>query len=92
MDNESNDPNGTGDRVQSTFNVSTRVQGYMVYQLKTNTMRWTDGFRTYTYSSCGLQERLNTQSWVWEQNPNIVIGGVVPPGGCAFAFVTETSF
>jgi hypothetical protein len=92
IDNEHNDPNGTGDRVQGTFNPATGVQGYMVWQLATNTMRWTDGFRTFTYSSCGLQERLNTQSWVWEQNPSIVVGGVVPPGGCALAGGPETSF
>jgi hypothetical protein len=85
VDNEHDDPNGTGDRTQATFNPGTRVQGYMVWQKATNTMRWTDGFRTFTYSSCGLQPRLNTQSWVWEQNPSIVVGGVVPPGGCALA-------
>jgi beta propeller repeat protein len=83
--NEHDDPNGTGDRVQATINAANNVQGYMVWQRVTNTMRWTDGFQTYTYSSCGLARRLNTQAWVWERNPSIVVGGVVPPGGCALA-------
>ena len=85
VNNEHDDPNGTGDRVQSTFNPANNVQGYMVWQKATNTMRWTDGFQTYTYSSCGLQRRLNTQAWVWERNPSIVVRGEVPPGGCALA-------
>ena len=85
IDNEHDNPNGTGDRVQGTLNPATRVQGDMVWQKATNTMRWTDGFRTFTYSSCGLQERLNTQAWLWKANPQVISGGVVPPAYCDLA-------
>ena len=75
----------TGDRVQFTLNNSNSLQGYMVWNKATNTMRWTDGFQTYTYSSCGLQRRLNTQSWLWEHNPQVIVRGEVPPQYCGLA-------
>ena len=86
VDNEHNDPNGTGDRVQTTVKPDGTF-GYMVWQLATNTMRWTDGHRTFTYSKCLLQERLNTQTFVWEQNPSLMQqpGAAPPAGACDIA-------
>ena len=83
VDNEHDDPNGTGDRVQGTRKPDGTF-GYMVWQRLTNTMRWTDGFRTVTYSKCGLQERLNTQTFAWEQNPSLMQqpGETPPLGAC----------
>jgi hypothetical protein len=81
-DNEHPDPNGTGDQVQTTIKPDGSL-GYMVWQAFTNTMRWTDGFQTFTYSACGLQQRLNTQTFVWETNQAIARQGVPPaPGTC----------
>ena len=48
--------------VQTTAKVD-GSPGYMVWQRFSNSMRWTDGFRTFTYSKCLLQERLNTQTF-----------------------------
>ena len=63
--NEQPNP-ANGDSLQPTQN------GLMVYQKSTNTMRWTNGFRTSTYSQCGLQQRLNTQTFAWEANPALL--------------------
>jgi hypothetical protein len=84
VDNEHDDPNGTGDRVQTTVK-GDGTRGYMVWQRTTNSMRWTDGFRTFTYSKCLLQERLNTQTFAWEKNPSMLTqpGDTPPPGACA---------
>ena len=83
--NETNDAANSGDRVQQTFNPATGVHGLMAWDHITNTMRWTDGGRTLTWSSCGLQERLNTQSWLWEKDPTKVHGGQVDAGYCGLA-------
>jgi hypothetical protein len=85
-DNEHNDPNGTGDRVQTTVKPDGTL-GYMVWRIANNTMAWTDGFRTFTYSKCLLQERLNTQTFVWERNPSLMQqpGETPPPGACDVA-------
>ena len=48
-----------------------------VWQRFTNTLRYTDGYWSYTYSQCGLQQRLNWQSFLWELNPALLNG---PPG------------
>ena len=86
VDNEHSDPNGTGDRVQTTVKPDGAF-GYMVWRLATNTMAWTDGSRTFTYSKCLLQERLNTQTFVWEQNPSLMQqpGEAPPAGACDVA-------
>jgi len=75
LSNEQPNPQN-GDSLQQT------ERGLMVYQKSTNTMRWTDGFRTFTYSACGLQQRLNTQTFVWETNPAIAAQVVAAPGTC----------
>jgi hypothetical protein len=82
-DNEHDDPNGTGDRVQTT-RLPNGAPGYMVWQLLTNTMRWTEGYTTFTYSKCGLQQRLNSQTFAWEQNLGLMQqpGPIPPPGAC----------
>jgi hypothetical protein len=84
-DNEHPDPNGTGDMVQGTNKDG--VPGYMVWQKSTNTMRWTNGYETFTYSKCLLQQRLNTQTFNWERNPDLLNqpGETPPPGACNVA-------
>jgi hypothetical protein len=58
------------------------TNGLYVWQEFTNTMRTTNGFSTWTYSKCGLQKRLNTQTFAWEQNPSLMAGpSPAPPAG-----------
>ena len=52
----------------------------MVWQRATNTMRWTDGAETFTYSACGLQRRLNGQTFAWEFNSALL--NPPQPGAC----------
>jgi hypothetical protein len=56
--------------------------GLFSWQQFTNTMRFTDGFRTWVYSACGLQVRLNTQTYVWETDAAIAAQVVPAPGTC----------
>jgi hypothetical protein len=75
------DPNGTGDQVQATSRAG--VPGLMVWQKFTNTMRWTDGGTTVTFSKCGLQYRPALRTFNWERNPNLLAGEGPPPlGAC----------
>lgn len=76
------DPNGTGDTLQLTSLPA--PNGLMVWNKATNSMRWTDGSKTWAYSKCLLQERLNTEVFAWELNPNLLIpeSAPVPPGAC----------
>ena len=76
------DPKGTGDTLQLTSLPS--PNGLMVWNKATNSMRWTDGNKTWAYSKCLLQERLNTEVFAWELNPNLLIpeSAPVPPGAC----------
>jgi hypothetical protein len=75
------DPNGTGDQVQATSR--TGVPGLMVWQKFTNTMRWTDGGTTVTFSKCGLQYRPALRTFGWERNPELLAGEGPPPlGAC----------
>ncbi len=53
----------------------------MVWQRATNTMRWTDGGTTVTYSGCGLQQRSNAQTFAWEFNPSLL--NPLQPGACS---------
>jgi len=82
LENEHPDPNGTGDEVQATSLPA--PSGLMVWQKFTNSMRWTDGSRTFTYSKCLLQDRLNTETFAWERNPNLLVpeSAPLPPGAC----------
>jgi hypothetical protein len=82
LENEHPDPNGSGDEVQATSLPS--PNGLMVWNRFTNSMRWTDGFKTWTYSKCLLQERLNTETFAWERNPNLLVpeSAPVPEGAC----------
>ena len=56
--------------------------GLMVWQQFTNTMRFTNGFQTWDFSACGLQTRLNTQTFVWETSQQIAAQAVPAPGTC----------
>ena len=59
----------TGDTLQlSQF-------GMFVWQYATNTLRYTNGYFSVTYSPCGLQSRLNIQSFRWELNPSLLSAG-----------------
>jgi hypothetical protein len=82
LTDEFSDPSGTGDMLQLT---SLPVpNGLMVWNKATNSMRWTDGNKTWAYSKCLLQERLNTEVFAWELNPNLLIpeSAPLPPGAC----------
>ena len=82
LENEHPDPNGSGDEVQATSLPS--PNGLMVWNRFTNSMRWTDGLKTWTYSKCLLQERLNTETFAWEKNPNLLVpeSAPIPAGAC----------
>jgi hypothetical protein len=45
--------------------------GLLVWDQRTNTTRFSNGFQTWTESACGLQTRLNSETFVWETNPGI---------------------
>jgi hypothetical protein len=82
LTNEFPDPNGTGDQLQLTS--LPPPNGLMVWNRFTNSMRWTDGNTTTTYSKCLLQERLNTEVFAWELNPSLLVpeSAPIPPGAC----------
>ncbi len=56
--------------------------GLLVWQQFTNTMRFTNGYQTWDYSACGMQTRLNTQTFVWETSSQIAAQAVAAPGTC----------
>jgi hypothetical protein len=75
LENEHGNPDNR-DTLQRT------AGGLMVWQATTNTMRFTNGSQTWVYSACGLQTRLNTQTFVWETSPAIAAQTVAAPGTC----------
>ncbi|MGI8916721.1 MAG: Kelch repeat-containing protein [Chloroflexota bacterium] len=52
-----------GDATQHTTN------GLLVWRKADNVTAFTDGYRTWVNGPYGMQERLNTQRFVWEANP-----------------------
>ena len=64
-----------GDGLQATTN------GLLVWRKADNFTAFTDGYRTWVQGPFGLQERLNTARFAWEQSP---------PGGTAGATPTPT--
>jgi hypothetical protein len=61
------------------------LYGMFVWQALTNTLRYTNGYFSVTYSPCGLQSRLNIQSFRWELNPSLIAGGGAAPGACDYS-------
>ncbi len=63
-DNESHNPQN-GDALQLTT-----TGGMLVWRKADNWTAFTDGYRSWINGPNGLQERLNTQRFSWEANPN----------------------
>ena len=55
---------GNGDGLQNTAN-----SGLLVWRKADNWTAFTDGYRTWVNGPFALQERLNTQRYSWEANP-----------------------
>ena len=72
-------PEGTpGDGLQHTTN------GLLVWRKTDNFTALTDGYRTWVNGPYGLQERLNSQRFPWEANPDgLPIVGPPADGRCA---------
>jgi len=70
VDNEFHDPQ-TGDALQHTTN------GMLVWRKSDNWTAFTDGFQSWLNGPLGLQQRLNTQRFWWEANPEHL--PIVPP-------------
>jgi hypothetical protein len=61
------------------------ANGLNVWDQPTNTMRFTNGAFTWTYSKCLLQKRANTEVFAWERNPSLLQypgEAPPPPGAC----------
>jgi hypothetical protein len=63
VDNEFHDPQ-SGDALQHTTN------GLLVWRKSDNWTAFTDGFQSWVNGPLGLQQRLNTQRFWWEANPD----------------------
>lgn len=74
VDNEFHDAQ-TGDALQHTTN------GLLVWRKSDNWTAFTDGFQSWVNGPLGLQQRLNTQRFFWEANPDhLVIVPTPQPG------------
>jgi hypothetical protein len=45
------------------------TRGLLAYRFVDNHTAFTDGYRTIVHGPCGMEERLNTQRFPWEGNP-----------------------
>ena len=63
LENEHHNPEN-GDGLQAT------VGGLLVWRKADNWTAFTDGYRTWINGPNGLQQRLNSQRFVWEANPD----------------------
>lgn len=70
LENEHHNP-VNGDGLQMTTN------GLLVWRKSDNFTAFTDGYHTWINGPFGLQERLNSQRYFWEQNPDHL--QIVPP-------------
>lgn len=70
IDNEAHNPTN-GDAVQHTSN------GLLVWRKADNFTAFTDGYRSWVDGPSGIQERLNSQRFAWEANPESmpIVGG-----------------
>jgi hypothetical protein len=67
LENEHHNPTN-GDGLQATTN------GLLVWRKADNFTAFTDGYRTWVNGPFGLQERLNTERFSWEQTPAAGVG------------------
>lgn len=79
----------TGDALQRT------TRGMLVWRKADNAAAFTDGYRTWVQGPLGVQERLNSQRFPWEANPEAlpVVAPAVPaptPGRCRTAGLALT--
>ena len=77
IDNEGHNP-ANGDALQHT------TGGLLVWRKADNWTAFTDGYHTWVNGPNGLMERLNTQRFMWEANPE----GLPIVGGSSSAPVT----
>ena len=70
VENETHNPTN-GDALQTTTN------GLLVWRKADNWTAFTNGFETWVNGPFGLQQRLNSQRFFWEQNPEGL--SIVPP-------------
>jgi len=63
LQNEGHNPTN-GDAIQQT------TGGLLVWRKLDNWTAFTDGYRTWVNGPTGLQQRLNTQRFAWEANPD----------------------
>ncbi|MGH2461531.1 MAG: DUF4232 domain-containing protein [Chloroflexota bacterium] len=70
LENEHHNP-VNGDALQATTN------GLLVWRKSDNFTAFTDGFRSWVNGPFGVQTRLNSQRFSWEQNPDRL--AIVPP-------------
>lgn len=75
LEDEHHNPTN-GDGLQAT------THGLLVWRKADNGTAFTDGYRTWVRGPLGLQERLNTERFAWEQGPAGVgyLGGQVTIG------------
>jgi hypothetical protein len=76
LDDERHDA-GSGDALQHT------TGGLLVWRKADNWTAFTDGYRTWVAGPAGVQERLSTQRFAWEADPEglPVVGVITAPAG-----------
>jgi hypothetical protein len=75
LENEHHD-SVNGDGLQQTTGINNAI-GLLVWRKSDNWTAYTDGYRTWINGPFGLQQRLNSQRYYWEQNP--LNYPIVPP-------------
>jgi len=85
LENEHHNPDN-GDGLQMT------THGLLVWRKADNFTAFTDGFRTWVNGPFGLQERLNSQGFFWEFNPEglTIVPTPVPGQRCHTAGLSLT--
>ena len=81
LDDEFHDPQ-TGDALQHATN------GLLAWRKFDNWTAFTDGFQTWVSGPLGLQQRLNTQRFGWEANPDRPDGKPLDDG---FVYSSESN-
>lgn len=82
LSDEQHNPSN-GDALQQT------TGGLLVWRKVDNWTAFTDGYHTWINGPNGLAERLNTQRFSWEANPNQLPLADVPPGAPVPSIVTQ---
>ncbi len=68
---------GNGDSLQETTG-PTGAGGLLVWRKADNWTAYTDGYHTWVNGPSGLQERLNTERFAWEEEPVAPVSAAVP--------------